>query len=745
MRTTENVTHGGWVWLLNQCRDAGISRIDLLVKQDEDNFKSLRTESTLQSGELLVALPDEKTAEGWENSDWLKEMLARAKEMRIEVWAWWPCFHDAQMAKMFPGAAYSSQRNETFVDAASPEAQQRQEELLLKLVETYPFDGVSLDWVRWNSWEDGSKGPLGDLFARRWDFDWDEPNALDTDYLRARWYEARADALVTWVSRVVSSARTEHPRVRWGAFLLPPGFTAASQSYPKLATSGLDYLQPMGYWNDWKQPPEWVGTNVLGRHRSLSSGTAYWPALGIDSPDEEIARALRSIPPDPVSGLAWFTYGAWEQKTFDKLRVVLSANAQAQVLTGLPPAPTPAPPATALPGRKRAQPKAFHEDTTVWSVVCLAELYKRGALAVKSDDPVCPILAFHTFADAEAGSPQFLYKCSTAYLDALLKALADAGFNVCPLTRWQTYLITGDPAVLPPKPLVITIDDGSESVYKLFAPRAARYKYPYSLAVVTSWLGDGPTSDHATMELGKPDPTMTWKQAKELFDTGFVEIIAHSDSLHYQAVEQVGAEQATPAETTRQFLLERGRTETMLEYERRIRNDMLTTRRRLSEHDFDATTIFCWPYGEWNQQAKLIARKAGFTHFLLFETSAAFSSRENALDDDLPRIPIVRHDERFPLSFPSERDEAQSWWLAFLRTARLSANRPLLAATLAQLAPENADHPLAELSRATMDFLRGDAGAGLHRIMRLRQRYPFDPAIQVAIDQTLNQYSPRPK
>jgi len=59
VRTTENVTKGRWVWLLQEAKAAGISRIDILVKQDEDKFKSKRTGRELQSGELLVSLPGE--------------------------------------------------------------------------------------------------------------------------------------------------------------------------------------------------------------------------------------------------------------------------------------------------------------------------------------------------------------------------------------------------------------------------------------------------------------------------------------------------------------------------------------------------------------------------------------------------------------------------------------------------------------------------------------------------------------
>lgn len=64
VRSTENVTKGGWVRIVNKCKELGIKRIEILVKQDEDEFKSHRTGQVLQSGELLVALPGEKTAKG---------------------------------------------------------------------------------------------------------------------------------------------------------------------------------------------------------------------------------------------------------------------------------------------------------------------------------------------------------------------------------------------------------------------------------------------------------------------------------------------------------------------------------------------------------------------------------------------------------------------------------------------------------------------------------------------------------
>ncbi|MDQ6861042.1 MAG: polysaccharide deacetylase family protein [Verrucomicrobiota bacterium] len=752
VRTTENVTNGGWLYLLNQCHERGISRIDLLVKQDEDNFKSPRTGQTLQSGELLVPLPNEKTAAGWENADWLKEMLARAKEMNIKIFAWWPCFHDAQMAAEFPDAAYKGQRGEMFVDAGDPRVQYRQEDLLAKLLNTYPFDGVSLDWIRYAGWWDGSDKITGFRFEHLMHFKWGRMT-LDSDYNKARWYEFRAAAIADWVAKVVHNLHEQRPDVRFGAFLLPPEFTEQSQNYPMLERSGLDFIQPMGYWADWKKPPQWIGENIVGPYeRYLVNGATFWPAIGIDQPPQEIATALKSLPPDAVTGVSFFTYGTWEQHTFDKLRDVVKATPEAQRLfASAQTAPSPtatapvAPPSTEAAYSSRIQPKDFPADASVWSIICLGELYKRGALKDVNADPVCPVLAFHIFADLPPGTQPYLYICSTQYLDGVLNAIAAAGFNVTPLSRLQSYTITGDPAFLPPRPLVITIDDGSQSVVKLFHPRAVKRKLPYTIALVTDWMSETDQSKFSTPTPGGPDPTMTWTEAKQLYDSGLVEVIAHSDALHYQAIDMPLSDEGFPAETSRQWLREKGRLETTQEYERRIRLDMDTSRRKLAEHGFPIPSFFCWPYGEWNSDAKAIARQTGFTHFLGFDTPAIFVSRDTSADGNLPRIPVLRKDETVPLTFPSDKAEQQAWWLAFLRVAIRTQSRTLLAATLAQLTPEATAHPQAEISRGALEIMNGNVSGGTGRLLKLRAAMPFDANVTGVIDQTLALLAPLPR
>ena len=743
VRTTECVTSGGWVWLLNQCEALGVRRIDLLVKQDEDNFTSQRTGETLQSGELLVPLPGETTAKGWENADWLREMMAEAKKKNIEIWAWWPCFHDADAAARFPHAAYSSERDEKFVDPGFPEVRERQEELLAKLLQTYPFDGVSLDWIRYEGWLAGKNGPLAKEFQRRFPrFEWTD-TALQNDYSKARWHEMRAKLLTDWTRHICSTFRTNHPGVRWGAFLQPWQFTETGVDYNLFGKTGLDYLQPMAYWGDWNLKPEWLGNDLLAPHAELQNGTSFWPTLGIDLPKRQNARALASIPRGVATGLSWFTFGSWEQRSFNALRDLIESDPSLRILMGydMPPKiEAPEAPATAA-----QKPMAFPKESSGWALVCLAELYRTDSIGEQSMHPVVPVLALHTFTEGDPGSQNYKYKTTTTYLDALLAFIEKSGFQVCPLSRLQAYLITRDPYSLPARPLVLTLDDGSMSVYEHFFPRAKERNIPFTLCLVTSWLSETGESSHATNENGTPDPIMTWDQAKEINQSWLAEFVSHSDAMHYHtASKPLGPDvEGTPAETTRQFLVEFDRAETNPEYERRIRLDMITSRLKFQQHGFRVPTIFCWPYGMWNRHSKEIAEEVGYTHFLGFDGKPVFATAANSLLG-IPRMPVTVADESLPLEFPEDPAVAQTWWLAFLKVARDSKSVELTRATLDKLTPENRSAPAARLALAAVDFLRGDAASAINQLSALREAHAKEPEVVSEIEALLKEFSPDP-
>ena len=133
----------------------------------------------------------------------------------------------------------------------------------------------------------------------------------------------------------------------------------------------------------------------------------------------------------------------------------------------------------------------------------------------------------------------------------------------------------------------------------------------------------------------------------------------------------------------------------------------------------------------------------GFTHFLLFDTPPVFATAADSLLG-IPRVPVLRADEAIPLEFPSNPVQAQSWWLAFLKVGRDSRSADLLQATLSQLTPENRKKPSAEIARAAIDHLRGDAVAGNARLFQLQRIYAMNPDVTTDIAAVLKDYNPNP-
>jgi hypothetical protein len=69
----------------------------------------------------------------------------------------------------------------------------------------------------------------------------------------------------------------------------------------------------------------------------------------------------------------------------------------------------------------------------------------------------------------------------------------------------------------------------------------------------------------------------------------------------------------------------------------------------------------------------------------------------------------------------------------------------LLAATLAQLTPDAAAHPQAEVSRGALEILNGNVSAGSARLLKLRNAVPFDANLTALIDQTVSLLTPGPR
>lgn len=103
-----------------------------------------------------------------------------------------------------------------------------------------------------------------------------------------------------------------------------------------------------------------------------------------------------------------------------------------------------------------------------------------------------------------------------AKFETEIKLLKDNGFTIIPLKEAVEYL-QGKRESLPEKSIVITADDGWQSVYQYMYPIIKKYQVPVTLFIYPQTISAGKNA-------------MTWEELKELQNTGLFDIQGHTYS-----------------------------------------------------------------------------------------------------------------------------------------------------------------------------------------------------------------------
>ena len=146
-----------------------------------------------------------------------------------------------------------------------------------------------------------------------------------------------------------------------------------------------------------------------------------------------------------------------------------------------------------------------------------------------------PILCYHRFGTSAAtagwGGKMTV---SPSNFAAQLDWLARNDYHVIRLAQLQGFL-DGKQA-LPKRSVVITFDDGYETVYRHALPLLRKYNFPATLFVYTDFIGAG--------------DALSWAQLQELSASGLVSVQAHSKT-HRNLIERTTGE---PDDRYRQML-----------------------------------------------------------------------------------------------------------------------------------------------------------------------------------------------
>ncbi len=214
------------------------------------------------------------------------------------------------------------------------------------------------------------------------------------------------------------------------------------------------------------------------------------------------------------------------------------------------------------------------------------------------------VLSYHEIAD-KSETLDATYTVTPKHFDEQVKWLLDNGYHFIKVDDILNYRKNKTP--LPDKAVLLTFDDGYQSVYANAYPVLKKYKIPTVIALVGSWLNSKDKVDFSGQIIDR-NKFLSQAEIKEMVASGLVEIGSHSYGLHHgiQGNPQGNME---PAVTTRQYI--NNGYEDEKSYKKRIKDDLAENNSFLKKYTGQKPRVMVWPYGHYNKVVREIAEELG--------------------------------------------------------------------------------------------------------------------------------------
>jgi biofilm PGA synthesis lipoprotein PgaB len=216
------------------------------------------------------------------------------------------------------------------------------------------------------------------------------------------------------------------------------------------------------------------------------------------------------------------------------------------------------------------------------------------------------ILSYHEIAD-ESQTLDSTYAVTPSHFKEQIEWLRDNGYHFIDIDDILAYRKTSKP--LPKKAVLISFDDGYQSIYKNAFPIIKEYKIPVVIALVGKWLESKDKVDFSGHIITR-NKFLAQKEIKEMLSSGLVEIASHS-YLSHEGIQGNPQGNMQPAITTRQWLSDKQAYEDEKSYQQRVHNDLLQNNVFLEKYTGQKPRVIVWPYGRYNSKVSKIAEQLG--------------------------------------------------------------------------------------------------------------------------------------
>ncbi len=228
--------------------------------------------------------------------------------------------------------------------------------------------------------------------------------------------------------------------------------------------------------------------------------------------------------------------------------------------------------------------------------------------AQKTEESVkLPIIMYHGITEDAKRIGTFVI--SVSMLKSDLEYLVEEGYQTVTVDDVIGYVKHEKP--LPPKPIILTFDDGYYNNYC--------YAYPllqqYQMKAVISPIGKY-TDLYSEMEDKNPAYAhITWDEIREMMESGLVEIQNHSYDLHHQTNGRTGAKKK--------------QGETLAAYGKFLESDLMIWQEKMEKNTGYTPTTFTYPFGGISEASYEILESLGFQASLSCEEKVNLITKGN--------------------------------------------------------------------------------------------------------------------
>lgn len=201
-----------------------------------------------------------------------------------------------------------------------------------------------------------------------------------------------------------------------------------------------------------------------------------------------------------------------------------------------------------------------------------------------------PIIMYHSILKDPARSNK--YTITPAVLEEDLKYIKANGYETITISDLISYVYADKP--LPPKPIILTFDDGHYNNYGYLYPLLEKYDMKAVISIVGSYTDKFSETNEANLNYSY----LRWKDINELISSGRIEFQNHTYNLHDNTHGRIGAKK------------KKGESDD--EYKKILEEDINKLQNEFKENTGYVPTCFTYPFGGISNSSLDIIKELGF-------------------------------------------------------------------------------------------------------------------------------------